>query len=236
MEGFQFKQFTVWHDRCAMKVGTDGVLLGAWADVENAKTILDIGAGSGLIALMTAQRAPNAMIDAIEIDADAFDQATSNVTASPWKERINVYHYSLQEYRAICNTRYDVMVCNPPFFSQSLKSPDDRRTLARHDDTLNNQSILAAAQQLLSPDGVLQLILPLKQGEALIAAAAAFHLWCNRKTCVHPTPQKPPKRVLISLQKKETKCIDTSLSLEIGEQHHRSPEYRELTKEFYLDK
>ena len=131
---FQFKQFTIHHDRCAMKVGTDGVLLGAWADVNNRQQILDVGTGTGLIALMLAQRS-KAHIHAIDIDIDACLQARENITSSPFSQQVEVFHHALHEYRAICSIRYDLIVSNPPYFVNSLKCPNLQRNTACYNDT-----------------------------------------------------------------------------------------------------
>jgi len=129
---FQFKQFTVWHDKCAMKVGTDGVLLGAWADMEQARSILDVGTGSGLIALMAAQRNLTAAITAIDIDESAIIQARENFDRSPWVNRLTAEPISLEDFAGSTDAMFDVIVSNPPYFHQSLHSPDKKRTLARH--------------------------------------------------------------------------------------------------------
>ena len=134
---FQFKRFTVYHDRCAMKVGTDGVLLGAWTDVSSSQQILDIGTGTGLIALMLAQRNVTAHITAIDIDEEAIEQAQGNIAASPWKNRIEVMKQDFCQYSA--NRLFDTIVSNPPYFNQSLKGPDSQRNTARHTDSLELQ-------------------------------------------------------------------------------------------------
>ena len=232
---FQFKQFTVWHNRCAMKVGTDGVLLGAWAEVKNAYKILDIGTGSGLIALMAAQRTTEAQIDAIDIDETAVAQARENVLASPWKERINLFHSFLQTYAIQCTTRYDAIISNPPYFQKSLTSPDHKRTLARHNDTLSSVSLLENSRKLLSDYGILHLILPVEEGEELILQAKQLSLFCVRKTSVHPRADKPAKRLLISLQRHYSPCLETSFAIETTERHVYTDEYIRMTDAFYIN-
>src|SRR6266850_1577807 len=145
---FTFKQFIVHHDRCAMKVGTDAVLLGAWAGAAGAKTILDIGTGSGIIALMLAQRTPSyARIDAVEIEQSDFLQASENAQNSPWPEKIIVHHTSIQEYQT--DSQYDLIICNPPYFINSLLPPSPFRKQARHAALLPNRDLLTAVKRLL---------------------------------------------------------------------------------------
>ena len=148
---FSFKQFTVRHDRCAMKVGTDGVLLGAWADVRHSRSILDVGTGTGLIALMLAQRCPQAQIVGIDIDEAAVGQALENMSASPWAERLSA---QCQDVRSLCQEGcYDTIVSNPPYFVDSLKCPDEQRTTARHTDTLDIPISCRTPPQRASPSG-----------------------------------------------------------------------------------
>ena len=158
---FQFKQFTVWHDKCAMKVGTDGVLLGAWTSVENTRSILDVGCGTGLISLMLAQRC-QAIIDALDIDPAACMQARENADRSPFGQRLQVIHRPfadcVTEFAGI--RQYDCIVSNPPYFINSLKCPDKQRNQARHTDTLSLDELISGSKQLLSPGGRLCLILP----------------------------------------------------------------------------
>ena len=162
---FSFKQFTVYHDRCAMKVGTDGVLLGAWVDVVSARNILDVGTGTGLISLMMAQRC-NAQIRAVDIDADAVEQARGNVAASPWQDRIEV------ELQDICHftseTLFDVIVSNPPYFTDSLKCPERQRNIARHTDLLDFDKLAESAARLLHSEGVFSVIIPADGKESFL--------------------------------------------------------------------
>ena len=171
--GFQFKQFFVRHDRCAMKVGTDGVLLGCWSGYDAAAAgsptiphryhyarCLDIGTGSGLIALMLAQRFPDALIDAIDIDKAAVEQAAENFAASPWSDRLHAYCAKLQEWSIVNSQLYSLIVSNPPYFQNSLKNPDKGRQTARHTDTLSFSELIHHSTRLLSENGILALILP----------------------------------------------------------------------------
>lgn len=231
---FRFKKFTVYHDKCAMKVGTDAVLLGAWADTSFCRNILDIGTGTGIIALMLAQRS-QATVEAIDIDKEACVQATENAAASPYTERIKVVHASCADFAASNQQkRYDLIVSNPPYFINSLKCPDNKRTVARHTDTLLLSDLIREAQTLLSPSGRIALVLPYERLEEVKAHASANHLYICRQTDVIPTPGAAPKRLLVELSTTEEN-IKNRDTLTIEEARHQyTPEYIALTKEFYL--
>lgn len=214
-----------------MKVGTDGVLLGAWADLEHAGTILDIGTGTGVIALMAAQRNPQASVDALEIDTEACEEARENVEASPWKERIRVFGCALQEFKP--KQGYDCIVCNPPFFVRSTQTPDYHRTLARHCETLSHQELAEHAARLLNPEGCFCTILPVAEAGQLTEYARHAGLFPKRITYVHPTPEKAPKRILTTYVKQESTPEEEHLVVELS-RHHYSKAYTALTKEFYL--
>lgn len=239
--GFQFKQFFVKHDRCAMKVGTDGVLLGAWAPRSAIYRILDIGTGSGLIALMLAQRCTDAQIDAIDIDADACAQAAGNFASSPWVDRLHATHCSLQDWQMVngkCDNGklYDLIVSNPPYFVDSLKNPDAARSTARHNDTLPFGELITISAKLLAPGGTLAIIVPVEAEELLQDLAAARQLQCSQRCYVHPKPGRPAKRVLLAWQHciRDIREIHTDhLTLESADAP-RSPEYQQLTRDFYL--
>ncbi len=232
---FQFKQFTVWHDHCAMKVGTDSVLLGAWTDFSGAANILDIGTGSGILALMAAQKAPNAQIDAIDIDAAAVEQARENFSRSQWKDRITIYHQSLQEFANTPTKRYDIIISNPPYFSNALKSPDKQRTTARHNDDLDLKTLFEAANQLLESTGSLNLILPVAQGRQSIDEAARLGLTCIHQTFVKPTENAVPKRSLLCFSKSLALYHEDEFFIETETRHSFSYDYRQLTQDFYLN-
>jgi len=230
---FSFKQFTVNHDRCAMKVGIDGVLLGVWSDVGDSKHILDIGTGTGLIALMLAQRS-SSLIDAIEIDKDAVEQAIENVGRSPWTNRIKVQEISLQRFAEITPHRYDLIVSNPPYFVNSLKTPSLNRTTARHTDTLTHEELIVNAMALLKPTGRICIILPVNEAALCKSFALTNELYCIREVKVIPKPNAEAKRILMefSLQLSPLKLAE--LVIESNERHHYSDEFSELAKEFYL--
>lgn len=228
---FTFKQFTVYHDRCAMKVGTDGVLLGAWTDVSNARRILDIGTGTGLIALMVAQRTTNVQITAIDIDAEAVNQARENVSSSPWKNRVGVMLQDVCTYTS--DTGFDTIVSNPPYFIDSLKCPDSQRATARHTDTLDAPRLLEKVAELLTPDGRFSLILPADQTDELLRIAKTQGLYPSRWTQVITRPGLPPKRSLVEFRKTHQNYSVKELVVEL-DRHVYSEDYIALTKEFYL--
>lgn len=227
---FEFKQFTVRHDRCAMKVGTDGVLLGAWADVEQAERVLDIGTGTGLIALMVAQRS-RAQITAIDIDKAAVAQARENVAASPWKDRVGVECSDICQYSP--GIRFDALVSNPPYFVESLKCPDVQRNLARHTDTLDFGGLMEAAARLLTPEGTLSVIIPAEAMGRLLEEAFRYGFHLSRRTWVRTKPSVPPRRVLLALTCACVALEETDLTIELSPKVY-SDDYIALTKDFYL--
>ena len=231
---FQFKQFTIEQDRCAMKVGTDGVLLGAWTDVSGVQSILDIGTGTGLIALMLAQRS-SAAIYGIEIDTNAAAQAIENVNNSPWRERIKIEVTSLQVFVKNTDCRFDLIVSNPPYFNKSLKNPDIQRSVARHADSLSQEDLITAACALLSDSGRLSVILPAAEGEGFILRAESSWLYCSKKTKVIPRIGVPEKRLLLEFSRMKGVCREDSLLIEKA-RHDYSDLFKGLTKEYYLDK
>ena len=230
---FRFKQFTVYHDRCAMKVGTDGVLLGAWADVREAANALDAGTGSGLIALMLAQRNAAMKVTAIDIDGDAIGQTESNVRSSPFSERIECKHISLQDFADSKPTLYDLVVSNPPFFTDSLKSPDRQRTTARHTDTLPVEDLIWLAAKLLSAKGKLCLIYPYEYYERIVDLSEKSGLFVTRITKVYPTPSSAVRRILVELSKAKHRPTESELVIEES-RHIYTEEFKRLTKDFYL--
>lgn len=229
---FQFKQFTVFHDKCAMKVGADGVTLGAWADVSDTETILDVGCGSGLIALMLAQRC-DAEITAIDIDENCIIQTKENVDKSPWDNRINVIHTSFQDFADRFSGRFDLIVSNPPFFVNSLKNPSESRSNARHTDTLPHSDLLKNAKKILAEKGRFCLILPVTEGEEFIEMAIKEGLFIARKIFVFPNDKKPAKRLLIEFRREKFACETGKIKIEKSRGIYNE-EYAELVKDFYL--
>lgn len=237
---FQFKQFTIHHDRCAMKVGTDGVLLGAWGAVAPPR-ILDIGTGSGLIALMAAQRQPDAHVLGIDIDGAAVEQARENVAASPFADRVCIRYQSLQELTDEADAPlFSAILCNPPFFEETLLPPDVRRSQARHTTTLPFPTLVNAAKVLLMPGGEFSVILPTASFNDFRLCCFANNLICTRLCHVQTTPTKSPKRILATFLRKPISssiekvdaCDCTTLILNQGTA--RTPEYSALTRDFYL--
>lgn len=231
---FQFKQFFVNDDRCAMKIGTDGCLLGAWAHVEHASKILDIGTGSGLIAIMLAQRS-NAQIDAVEYDTDAYKQAVQNFNQSPWDKRLQVFHSSIQEYTKNCSKKYDVIVCCPPYFLNSMKASDKKRRLARHTDTLTFEELITCSIRLIEPDGKFCSIIPCIHEELFCNIALVEGYYTTAKTHVETIAGADPLRVLLKMQRKKTTCKTERIPIldAIGKSY--TQEYVELTKDFYIN-
>lgn len=228
---FSFKQFTIRHDRCAMKVGTDGVLLGAWTDIRHSRRILDIGTGTGLISLMLAQRQADATITAIDIDAEAVNQAQENIQDSPWKERITAVLQDLKTYRP--QELFDTIVSNPPYFIDSLKCLDSQRNTARHTDTLDMHTLLYQTSLLLTPEGRFSIVLPAEQTNTLIEAAGRVGLYPSRHTAVITRPGLAPKRTLMEFTRQKEAFQTEELVIEL-ERHEYSEAYIALTKDFYL--
>ncbi|TGD57658.1 tRNA1(Val) (adenine(37)-N6)-methyltransferase [Flavobacterium humi] len=231
---FSFKKFNIEQDRCAMKVGTDGVLLGAWAPVEhNPYSVLDIGTGTGLIALMLAQRSSAAQIDALEIDEDAYEQATDNFENSPWNDRLFCFHAGLDEFVEEPEDEYDLIVSNPPFYSEDYKTDNEQRDLARFMDAMPFEDLIEAADLLLSEDGIFAVIIPYKEEDRFLAIAKAHELYPFKITRVKGAPTTEIKRSLIALGRIEKSATIDELVIETA-RHQYTPEYIELTKDFYL--
>jgi tRNA1Val (adenine37-N6)-methyltransferase len=233
---FKFKQFTIQQDRCAMKVGTDGVLLGAWAPLENHPfSILDIGAGTGLIALMLAQRSTAEQIDAIEIEDEAYEQAVENFEDSPWGDRLFCYHAGLDEFvDEMEDEEYDLIVSNPPFYSEDYSSGNAERDMARQVASLPFSDLAEAASLLLSGEGIFALILPHKEEEGFIKLAEEYSLFPYKITRVKGTPQSEIKRSLLAFKKMKPEVIDINELIIETARHQYTPEYTALTQDFYL--
>lgn len=229
---FQFQRFTVFHDRCAMKVGTDGVLLGAWADLTGAIAVLDIGTGTGLLALMAAQRC-EAAVTGIDIDGDAVEQAWENAKQSPWADRLSFVQADALTFAP--EHPFDAIVCNPPFFEHALLSPDKKRTQARHTSTLPLEKLALAGARLLRDEGRMNVVLPTEVAPDFVMSCWEAGLNLYRRCTVHSKMEKPPKRVLLSFKKGRADYPhDTCLCL-MDVDGNRSASYTELTKEFYLE-
>jgi len=229
---FQFKQFKVEQSKAAMKVGTDGVLLGAWVDVENRKTALDIGTGTGLIALMLAQKNINLKIDAVELDKSASIQAEFNFKSSPWLSRLKIFNSSIQDFNN--KNKYDLIVSNPPYFDCSFLAKGQQRQIARHTNTLSIDDLIKSAKRLLNRNGKLSLILPYTNSLDFITIAKEHQLYLNRITKVYPTNTSQVKRALIEFSFNKDVIREDKLVIEPTNRHEYSKEYIDLTKDFYL--
>lgn len=232
---FTFKQFAVEQDRCAMKIGTDGVLLGAWTPISNNPfSILDIGAGTGIIALMLAQRSNTEQIDALEIDEDAYEQATDNFENSPWSDRLFCYHAGLDEFVEEPEDEYDIIVSNPPFYTEDYKTENEQRDIARFADAMPFEELIEAADLLLSENGIFSVIIPFKEEESFLALAAAYELYPLKITRVKGTPTTEIKRSLLAFTRNETTDFPIDELIIETARHIYTPEYISLTQEFYL--
>jgi tRNA1Val (adenine37-N6)-methyltransferase len=232
---FRFKEFFVEQDRCAMKVGTDGVLLGAWTPLDhNPDSILDIGTGTGIIALMLAQRSNASQIDALEIDEDAYEQAVGNFDNSAWNDRLFCFHAGLDEFVEEPEEEYDLIVSNPPFYTEDYKTEDKKRDLARFSDALPFDELIEAAALLLSEKGVFSVVIPYSEEVGFVELAKDWGLFPTKITRVKGTPSSAIKRSLIAFSRNETVgLLVDELTIEI-KRHDYTKEYIALTKDFYL--
>ena len=234
MSEFRFRRFAVRQDRCAMKVGTDGVLLGAWA--HTGRRMLDIGTGTGLIALMMAQRSEESLIDGIDIDEEAVAQAKENVAASPFASRIRILHGRIQEYQPTDATLYDSIVSNPPFFENALKNPDKGRVVARHSDTLPFADLFKAVKILLSDNGEFSVIIPTEYRGRIEEEALLQGFSLSRICAIKTTPKKPIRRYLLAFRRYPSPHIDEQVEILETQPNVRSEWYENLTKDFYIQR
>ena len=231
---FKFKQFTVNQNKSAMKIGTDAVLLGAWTSFGNHPfSVLDIGAGTGILALMMAQKTHAEIIDAIEIDDEAFEQCVENFEASPWGDRLFCYHASLEEFVDEIEDRYDLIICNPPFYIEDYKSDNEQRDLARFNDAMPFEHIAESVSKLLSDEGVFSVIIPFKEASNFINIASNFKLFPNNILQVKGNPTSEIKRSLIQFSFNKTEVKTDTLIIE-NQRHSYTQDYINLTKDFYL--
>lgn len=229
-ETFKFKKFTISQDRCAMKVGTDGVLLGAWA--RGGKRVLDVGSGTGLVSLMMAQRFPLSKVEGVEIDHDAAVQSRENVMASPFNENVEIYESALQDFAP--SDRYESIVSNPPFFVNSLASPDKARHIARHADTLPFGDLFAFVAEWLADDGEFSAIIPSDYMESFSSEAYLHGLILTRQYGIKTVERKLVKRYLLAFGKHRKSDYENMTVVLSKEGNKRSEWYENLTKDFYI--
>ena len=231
---FTFKQFTVNQDQCAMKIGTDGVLLGAWTSVDqNPFNVLDIGSGTGILALMLAQRSSAQQIEAIEIDAKAYEQCAENFENSPWNDRLFCYHASLLEFTEEVGDAFDLIICNPPFYSEDYKTENRSRDLARFNDAMPFKHIIYAVAHLLTEDGLFSIVIPKKEELGFIELASTIGLYPKRILHVKGHQDAEIKRSLIEFSYHKMETSISELVIETS-RHIYTQNYIDLTKDFYL--
>ena len=235
MSIFQFKQFAVSQDQCAMKIGTDGVLLGAWAPIDSRpNSILDIGTGTGIIALMLAQRSDAQQIDALEIDENAYEQAVDNFESSPWGDRLFCFHAGLDEFVEEPEDEYDLIVSNPPFYVEDFRSDNAQRDLARFQEAMPFEDLVESAALLLSENGIFAVIIPFKEEENFLELAKEYKLFPIKITRVKGTHKTQIVRSLLAFRRYELSVLSADeLVIEVN-RHEYTDDYIALTKDFYL--
>lgn len=234
---FRFKEFTIHQDKTAMKVGTDGVLLGAWCTIDKyPDTILDIGSGTGIIALMIAQRSDAMTIDAVEVDENAYAQTVENFEKSDWGDRLYCYNATFQEFANEIveeEESYDLIVSNPPFYTDAFESEDSSRNKARFTSALSFEELLEGVSKILSKNGIFSTIIPFKEEENFINIAKDQHLFLNSVCRVQGNKTSAVKRSILAFSFQETEVNETHLIIEIA-RHQYTEDYINLTKDFYL--
>ncbi len=231
---FKFKEFSVNQERCAMKIGTDGVLLGAWTTIDNHPfSVLDIGAGTGILSLMIAQRSHAELIDALEIDELAYEQCVDNFEASPWGDRLFCYHADLAEFTEEIEDKYDLIISNPPFYSENFKTESIQRDLARFSDAMPFDHLVDSVSKLLSKNGTFSVIIPFKEEDEFIALASKVNLCINKRLRVRGNAQSPIKRSLLEFSFNPSDMDSEELTIETA-RHEYTEDYINLTKDFYL--
>jgi len=231
---FKFKEFTVNQDRCAMKIGTDGVLLGAWTSIDkNPFSVLDIGSGTGVLSLMIAQRSYAENIEALEIDDDAYEQCSENFENSPWADRLFCYHASLLEFVEEIEDEFDLIICNPPFYSEDYKTDNTSRDLARFNDAMPFEHLIFSVANLLSENGLFSVVIPYKEEANFIDLASKAGLFPNRVLRVKGNPNSEIKRSLLEFSFMQQATEISELIIETA-RHQYTEDYINLTKDFYL--
>ncbi len=227
---FEFKQFSVRQSSSEMKVGTDSVLLGAWADTVCAQRILDVGAGTGILSLMSAQRNPTAHIDAIELDNSAAKEAEYNFRNSPWNDRLSISNSDFLNFDT--DRKFDYIISNPPYFDGGIKAPDSRRAMARHNDSLPFEKFFKKASSCLAQKGIIGIIAPVEVKEMIEFHAGENNLWIRRRVGVRTTGKKPIKRFLWEFANYMVEIDEGVITLQNADE--RTPEFVGLTKDFYI--
>lgn len=223
---FRFKQFTIQQDRSALKVGTDAVLFGAWVDYAGADRILDIGTGTGVLALIAAQRNAEAQVHAIEIDDASAEQAAENAAASPWAGRIRVHRMDARRMKA--DAPFDLILCNPPYYSGTSPATEERGRVAKHSAELSFEELLKAVERLLAPDGRFAVIIPADREAEFVSGSAAIGLRPSRRCALRYVAHRPPKRVLLELRRGAMACSEEQVTVEGEGPKSFTPEARAL--------
>ena len=229
---FRFKQFTIQQDRCALKVGTDGVLFGAWVNYSGARRILDIGTGTGVLALIAAQRTTSASIDGVEIGDASAEQAAENAAASPWSDRVRIHRMDVRRMNA--SEPFDLIICNPPYYAGYSAAADERVGVAKHSDELLFPELIAAVERLLAPDGSFAAIIPLNREQELATLAAATGLKPARRCVVRYVAHRPAKRVLLQFDRSGVPVCEDELTVENTGPFDYTPQYRALIGDLML--
>jgi tRNA1Val (adenine37-N6)-methyltransferase len=229
---FRFKQFEIYQDHSAMKVGTDAILLSVWARVTKCYNILDVGTGTGIISLICAQRNSQAIIEGVEIDAGGFEDATLNFSSSPWKDRLQAHHCDFLDFET--DKTYDVIISNPPYFSNSLRASDPSRSAARHDDSLPAQAFLEKSAKLLKKEGVLAVIFPTNQMEKWEAEAKLHGLYSTRICKVFTVPNRESQRVMVEYKTSPLDYPEMESVLIEKSPGQSSEHFKFLTRDFFL--
>ncbi len=230
---FQFKQFKIFQDKTAMKVGVDGVLLGAVSHFENAVNILDVGSGTGLLALIAAQKT-NAKITALEIDKNAFIQCCQNIKYNKQEQKIKVINASFQEFYKNTKTKFDYIICNPPYFENSFKSSNNARNIARHSESLSKEELIKGVAKILAKKGTFSVILPSEFENSFIRKCNKYNLVCNYKMLVKPKPDKSVNRIILEFSSVKKKFLTETLIIREKYTNQYTNEYKNRTKELYL--
>lgn len=233
MSEFVFRHFSVKQEKSAMKIGTDSVLLGCFCEVDHARHVLDIGTGTGLLALMLAQKS-NAVIDAVEADGPAATEAAGNFEASPWSQRLFLHHQSIQDYTTVCKKKYDVIISNPPYFKagDNVKISDEQRSRARHDASLTFQELANVVKQLLDEEGSFWLILPVAEAAQFKQSGKEYDLFCYQSVSIIPKSGQPANRLIMQFGLEERTGVEKAFVVYHAD-NTPSAAYKQIARDFY---